>query len=269
MKTKRLPSNLFGPALFLLAAAALRAAALSSTAAVQTQPDPASPVISYLKAGTELTPSSDPAAVAPAGWVAIDLPGPFQGYIKNSDFTKGLDAKPGSTVYLAPKDGAGVLTVIGRGDRTEITGLFGSWTQVNLSKKLVGYVNLAPAASGGAPAAPAPVAESAPAPAPAPAPVPAAAGPGTAASSDGGAPLPGVFEGTFTSTHRWIGPKRPYPWQLDDAAGNRIAYLDVSKLQFTDQVDKYAGKSVSVFGSVQPVPGGSDIVIQAESLQLK
>ncbi|HEX3728339.1 MAG TPA: hypothetical protein VHV47_00935 [Opitutaceae bacterium] len=268
MKIKLLPSNLFGPALLLLAAAAVRAAPLSSTAAVQTQPDPASPVISYLKAGTDLTPSSDPSASAPPGWVAIDLPGPFQGYIKNNDFTKGLEAKPGSSVYLAPKDGSGVLTTTAAADKTEITGLFGSWTQVNLTKKLVGYVNLAPvAAPAGAPAAgsPAPIADAASAPAP----VPAAAGPGTAATAQGGAPLPGVFEGTFVSTHRWIGPKRPYPWQLDDAAGNRIAYLDVSRLQFTEQVDKYLGKSVAVFGSVQPVPGGQDIVIQAESLELK
>jgi hypothetical protein len=264
MKTQRLPSPLFASALLLLAAAGAHAAPLSATAAVQTRPDPDAPVISYLKAGTELTPSADPSAAAPPGWVAVDLAGPFQGYIKNGDFTKGLEAKPGSAVYLAPKDGAGVLATIGAGDKTEITGLFGGWTQVNLTKKLVGYVDLAPAPAA---AAPSPVSE--PAPAPPPAPVPAAAGPGTAAAAQGGAPLPGVFEGTFVSTHRWLGPQRPYPWQLDDAAGNRIAYLDVSRLQFTEQVDKYLGKSVAVFGSVQPVPGGQDIVIQAESLELK
>ena len=49
MKTKLLPAL----ALFLAGAAALVAAPLTATTAVHTKPDASSPVISYLKAGTE------------------------------------------------------------------------------------------------------------------------------------------------------------------------------------------------------------------------
>ncbi len=70
----------------------------------------------------------------------MDVAGPFAGYVKNKDLTKQLDVVPGSTVYLGPKDDAGVLCVFDKGDKAEITGLHGTWTQVRLDKTLVGYI---------------------------------------------------------------------------------------------------------------------------------
>src|ERR1700690_692918 len=91
--------------------AALQAATPSTATAVQTQPDPSSAVIMVLKAGSEQPAVSDKVGPAPAGWMAVDVPGPFEGYVKNKDLTKQLDVAPGSAVYLAPKDGAAELTM--------------------------------------------------------------------------------------------------------------------------------------------------------------
>jgi hypothetical protein len=273
VKTTALLSSPFGPCLLALALAAGSspglASPLTATAAVQTQPDPAAPIITYLKAGTEpAAPTGTDAPLAPPGWIAVALPGPFDGYVLNKDFTKGLEVKPGSPIYLAPKEGAGVLMVSAPGDKSEITGLFGKWTQVHLPKSLVGYIQTSPAA---APAAALPVDNLPAAAAPAPLPVAASTtAPGTAAPSSGDGPaLARTFEGRFVSTHHALVPRKPYDWQLVDESGTRLAYLDVSKLMFTDQVGKYTDRSVVVYGAVHPDANGEDIVVIVESLQLK
>jgi hypothetical protein len=81
--------------------------------------------------------------------------------------------------------------------------------------------------------------------------------------------LPRTFEGTFVSTHHAFSPRRPYDWQVNDASGQRYAYLDITHLLLTDQIENYAGHEVTVFGTARPVPGTKDLVIQIESLRLK
>ena len=177
-----------------------RAAPLSATAAVQTQPDPASPVIAYLKAGSEPVPAGEGSVAPPPGWMTVELPGPFEGYVMDKDFNKGLDVRPGSSIYLAPKPDAGVLAVAAAGDKIVITGLDGKWTQVRLEKKIVGYVNLAPIAS----APPALVTEAAPAPAAAPA-------AGTARRRRSDSTLPRSLEGKFVAASHHVFGAAPPP----------------------------------------------------------
>jgi hypothetical protein len=235
---------------------ACRAAPLTATAAVQTQPDPASPVVTYLKAGSEPVPAGEGAIPAP-GWMAVDLPGPFEAYVQEKDFTKGLDVKPGSSLYLAPKSDAGVLTTAEKGDKIEITGLDGKWTQVRLDKHLVGYINTAP---------PVPVDLAS---APAAAVSPAAPAVGQPAPTGEEAALPRILEGKFVSTHHFLSGHVPYDWAIVDDSGSRLAYLDLGKLLLTEQPATYAGKSVVVSGSLQDGPNGKDVVLTVESLQLK
>ena len=123
------------------------AAPLAVTTAVHTKPDATSPAISFLKAGTEPVPAPNAPSDLPAGWIAIELPGPFEAYVENKDLTKGLDVKPGVNIRVAPKSDAGVLAVAEKDDKVTITGLRGKWTQLSLEKKLLGYVNV----GGGAP----------------------------------------------------------------------------------------------------------------------
>jgi hypothetical protein len=279
MKTK-LPCSA-KPALIVLVAVALSviarvaAAPLPVTTAVHTKPDATSPAISFLKAGTEPTPAPNAPPGLPAGWIAIELPGPFEAYVENKDLTKGLDVKPGVSIRVAPKLDAGVLAVAEKDDKVTITGLRGKWTQISLEKPLLGYVNVGGAAANPPVTTPAPATPPAPMP---PSPVaPGAYGSTTAGQAapmvnlgdGGGSALPRQFAGRFVSTRRPFTPRRPYDYALNDEAGKRYAYLDISKLLLTEQIEKYVNHSVVVFGAAKNAPGGKDIVIMVETLQLK
>jgi hypothetical protein len=259
---------------FLASAVAALAVPLPATTAVHAKPDASSPAITFLKAGTEPAVVPESLATTPAGWLAVELPGPFEGYVANKDITKALDVHPGAPIRLAPKADAGVLTTMEDGDKTEITGLHGKWTQIRLEKKLHGYIYLG---TGTEPSAPAP-ATSGPAAPLSPAPfAPTAHGttaPGKPApivnlGESGGATLPRLFQGKFVSTRSPFKPRRPFDWALDDENGKRYAFLDISKLLLTEQIESYVGHVVVVYGAAKPTPGGKDIVIQVESLQLK
>ncbi len=252
----------------VLALGVCRGAPLTTATAVQSTPDASAPAIGYLPAGTE--PVS--AGPAPEGWMAVAMPGPFSGYVKMGDFTKQLDVVPGSSIYVKPDASAAVLTKAAKGDKLEITGLHGKWTQVSLNQPVIGYIHPGPAgaatmasadpmAPGPSPDAPIAVAT----PAPAAAPIPTT---GRAAESTGSASLVRMIEGKFVAAHKLFA-KRPYQWELSDSTGTRLAYLDVSKLLLTEQLDRYIDRQVSVTGAVEPVPKSEDVVVRVESLQLK
>jgi hypothetical protein len=255
-------TNLF--ALFLLSPALLVAAPLTETTAVYPKPDLNAPAIGYLKAGTEPTATADSLATAPAGWMAVELPGPFDAYVRNGDITKGLDVHVGSSIYIEPAADAAVLTTMERGDKAEITGLRGPWTQIHLEKKITGYLHLAPVAS----ASPAAGGDAVPPPAggnsenggigkPAP------------SVDQGSSALPRLFQGKLVSTRRPFAPRRPYDYQLNDDSGARFAYLDVSRLLQTEQIGKYADRTVVIYGTARNDPEAKGIVIAVESLELK
>jgi hypothetical protein len=87
---------------------------------------------------------------------------------------------------------------------------------------------------------------------------------------DGGsAALPRQFQGKFVSTRRPLAPKRPYDYQLNDDSGTRVGYIDVSKLLQTEQIDKYVGRTVVLYGTAKNDEVAKGVVIRAESLQLK
>lgn len=262
-------------ALFLAAAATATAAPLSATTAVHTQPNEASPTITVLKAGSEPVPALGAVADVPVDWMAVVLPGPFDGYVQNRDIMKSLDVRPGASIYLAPKADAIVLTTMDKSDKTTITGLHGKWTQISLQKPITGYVHIAGSSGYAAPTSTATSAATAPL---APAPVtPVAYGVTTAGRpapmvnlGDGGSStLPRLFQGKFVSTRNPFRPRRPFDWALNDDGGERYAYLDMSKLLLTEQLDKYIDHHVVVYGAAKAVTGGKDIVIEVESLQLK
>lgn len=278
MKTK------FALACALLAGVTLHASPLTETTAVHVRPAPSAPTITFLKAGTEPVIAHEATGITPAGWQAVELAGPFEVYVQNKDINKSLDVQPGTSFRLSPKSDATVISTMEPSDKTNITGLHGKWTQLTLEKKIVGYIRVA---GGFAPAAVGPVLTDVTRPgsrvapaasAPAPAPVqPAAYGVGTAGRpapmidlGDGGSgALPRLFQGKFVSSKRPFAPRRPYDWQLNDDAGVRYAYLDVSKLLLTEQIEKYLDHVVVVYGTPKPVPNSRDIVIQIETLQLK
>ncbi len=87
---------------------------------------------------------------------------------------------------------------------------------------------------------------------------------------DGGSTtLPRQFAGKFVSTRRPFAPRRPFDYALEDDAGKRYAYLDISKLLLTEQIEKYVDRHVVVFGTARNAPDAKDIVIAIETLQLR
>jgi len=264
----------------IVAVASLAAAPLTQTTAVHTRPDAGSPVIAYLKAGTEPTTVLEAVANTPAGWMAVELTGPFEAYLLNKDLTKSLDVVPGAQLLQAPNAGAALLTIAAKDDKVTITGLHGKWTQISLSRKLTAFIAINAMPGYLPPIATAPATRSAAAPPLPPSPAPAApiaygtGAPGRAAPmvnlGDGGAgSLPRQFVGRFVSTRRPFTPRRPFDWALNDDAGRRYAYLDVSKLLLTEQIEKYLDHGVVVYGAAKNAPDGKDLVIAVESLQLR
>jgi hypothetical protein len=254
---------------FALALGALHAAPLTTTTAVQTRPDATAPSIGYLKAGTEPVSAGD----APEGWVAVAMPGPFSGYVKMADFTKQLDVVPGSAIHLTPSADGPVIAQAAKGDHITITGLRGRWTQISLNQPIIGYIHPGPlpAASQASadPMAPGPAPDAPVAASAANAPLPSnSAGHPAAPENGGSASFIRIVEGKFVAAHKLFG-HRPYQWELVDATGTRLAYLDVSKLLLTEQMDKYIDHQVAVSGAIAPVAGSKDVVVAVESLQLK
>ena len=269
--------NLRLAALLLATATAGVAAQLTGTTAVHVQPDESSLTITYLKAGAEPVPAHDAFASTPAGWMAIELGGPFEGYVKNGDIMKSLDVKLGAPIYLTPKAGASEFTKLDPTDKSEITGLHGKFTQIRLQKKITGYIHIGNASGYLPPIATAPAATQAPALVDSAPVTPVAYGvtgaghpaPMLNLGDGGSSTLPRLFQGRFVSTRSVFKPRRPYDWALNDDGGTRYAFLDVSKLLLTEQIDKYVGHTVVVYGAAHSVPGRQDIVIEVESLQLK
>jgi hypothetical protein len=240
----------------LLLAAPLAAAPLMETTAIHAQPDAATPAIGYLKAGTEPTAVAN--TTAPQGWMAIELPGPHEAYASNNDFSKSLDIHPGAAIRLMPKADAPILTTMQEGDKTEITGLRSGWTQIKLSKTVIGYINVGGSSSAPRAAPPAPLAMATGLPAPL-----LSSGPASA--------LAHTYQGMLVETKRvmLIGPRRDYDYQLNNIDDKRIAFLDVSKVLVTEKMEQYVDRLVTVSGVLKQTPDGKSLVIEVESLETK
>ena len=249
------------------AVATLDAAPLTQTTAVFFKPDATTPAVTFLKAGSE--PALAPDSPAPAGWVAVTLAGPHKVFAANKDISKALTVHIGAPYRTEPKADAPIIALAAADDHAEISGLHGRWTEFNLPKTIIGYIQAsavppAPAAQPLTAMAAAPSVESAPA-------APAIVIPGKPAPmGDGGSSaLPRLFQGKLTSTYSAFRPRRPYDYQLTDNSGERYAYLDVSKLLATEQFNSYIDHTVVIYGTAKAVPGTKDMVILVESLQLR
>jgi hypothetical protein len=262
----------FTSALFaslVLGASTVSAAPLAETTPVYAKPDAASATIASLKAGSE--PSIAPGVTAPAGWSAVTLSGPHEVYAANKDVTKALEVRVGAPYFIDAKSDAPVLALAEKGDQTDIIDYRGKWTKFRLSRPVTGYIkstvkNAAVASSANV----APAVVNTPASANTVPSQPVTTIGKAAPVGDGGSSaLPRLFQGKFASTYNPLRPRRPYDFQLTDDSGSRYAYVDVSKLLATEQLNKYIDRTVVVYGTAQAVPGSKDMVVVAESLQLR
>ena len=87
---------------------------------------------------------------------------------------------------------------------------------------------------------------------------------------DGGSSaLPRSLQGTFVSSRSFFSGRQPFDFALNDDAGKRYAYLDITKLLLTEQIDKYIDHGVVVYGTAKNIPASKEIVIVVESMQLR
>jgi len=272
--------------LALLAASSLSAAPLSKTTAVHAQPNPSTPAIAVLNAGTEPVPATGLTVPVPPGWTAIELAGPHEVYVQGKDMMKSLDVKPGANFYTAPKADAPILTTMVKGDPAEISGIHGRWTQIRLQKKVIGYIGddsvnssiVSPVTSSrpaiSTAAAPAGVNAATTSASPvqiyagpaAPAPQQLAPTPSNTLNPAAAAALPRLFEGIFVPAKRFLAYK-PYEYQLNDRSGQRYAFLDCSRLPKTEPLDRYIDRTITVYGSARVIENTKDLVIEVDSIQ--
>ena len=263
-------------ALLSLVSAPLITQSASKATAVHTSPEVTAPIVRLIKSG-ETLPAVATSQSAPAGWTAVVLPGPHEVYVNNSNIGKDLDIKAGAPLHSDPKSDAAVLTTYKADDETEITGLRGRWTQLRLKRDVIAYIE------GGAPLPPvsrpanvvtAPVRDMPTVSQTMPQnerPVPTTGRQINRSEAERSslAALPRLFEGKLASTRVPLRPRRPYDFALEAEDGTRFAYLDLTKLLLTEQIENYLERTVVVYGVARPVPETKDIVISVESLQLR
>jgi hypothetical protein len=273
MKNNPLPA-LLATLLALAAFTRLCGDSLAASATVHVKPDVAAPVITTLAAGAE--PFMAVGVAAPAGWLAVALPGTHEVFLRNSDQLKDMSPKPGANYLLSNRPPATPVAIAEKGDFVELVDIVGSFTKYRLSKPLIGFIQTAAlnkvtpptAAVVTAPPPAAPVVVTATVLSVEPAVV---ASTPTTSPRDLAAPpageLPRLFQGTLVSTYSPLRPRRPYDYQLNDRNGERYAYLDLSRLPPSVTPDNLAGHTVVVYGVARAVAGVPEMVIAAESIQ--
>jgi hypothetical protein len=274
MKPKYYPlsSTLLG-----LILASTSTASLDQATPVHASASVEAAVIKVLPAGSP-RPAPAPDVTAPAGWQAVLLPPPHDVFVENRSITKDLSVSRGASLRLQPEADAITLDTAEEEDELEITGLRGRWTQLRLNRPVVGYITAAPAAPVVAPSpspAPSRIASTPVADSPAGRPAapaatrPSSSPPAAASVGPGLDAMPRTFEGTIVSTRAPLRPRRPFDYALEDRAGNRLAYLDFTRLMLTSPISDYVGRRVIVYGPARTSPEIQVLVIRVESLQLR
>jgi hypothetical protein len=82
--------------------------------------------------------------------------------------------------------------------------------------------------------------------------------------------MPRLFAGKLVLARRAIfNPNPIYDYQLIDSSGRRFAYVDTKRLLLTDKIENYVDRDLSITGTLRSTIDGKDLVIAAESMQLK
>lgn len=256
---------------------------------VHLQPSENAPVIARLAAGESpvFTDARPPltSAQREAGWRAVSIMRNFSGYAHRSDVTKDLSLRPGAGIYVSrERDESQLLTKVERNDVVEVTVISGQWATVSIRKPVVGFIRE-------------PVGEETPEPPPAvvameeplfiepeeiPVQTPPPPAPETEAPRRRPAPAPGpatsgtelredttlrIFEGVLASSRSFLRAPSPYPYQLLDRSGRRIAYLDLNRMLMTVPMEEAIGTNFLVFGKAEPIPNRRDFVIRVEHMR--
>ncbi len=268
----------------------LAAANTATAATVHLRPNPNSPVLGEMS--EEDLQFAAPAQAnlsaqqKEAGWQAISHLDDFRGFVRRTDLTKDLLVSPGAPVYFTANSGNdNILTHAAANDTFEVEALAENWVEVSFRKPVTGFVRPnAPSTANPAPAAPAPaIADSNSQIAPLDEPempvfediepaLQTTASRAQTVSDRNAIPRDGtmrLYEGRLRESRSFLFNKPPYPFQIVDSSGNRIAYVDLEKLLITTPLDRFIDRLFLVYGQAEPIEGRRDFVIRVEHLRLK
>lgn len=78
-----------------------------------------------------------------------------------------------------------------------------------------------------------------------------------------------LFAGTLVKTRGFLFTTPPAEFEIIDAEGYRLAFVDISKLVRTLDTERMIDRAVQVSGRAEPVRGGKDTLIIADTLVLR
>lgn len=205
------------------------------------------------------------------GWFWAEFRGRFTGYVALEDVGKGLRVLPGAVIRQEPDPSASVLTVVGENDSVEVLWAE-EWAQVEFEKAVPVYFQDT--------RAPLPLADSGTSPAAiedaAPSAVGSAESGGPAAETPGRddetgqneGPIHRYFEGVLQRASGGILSfgRAPYEYELVDSQGNRIAYLETSRLLTTRPLINFEEQDVILFGTPRRDDKGR-LVVEVRNLR--
>lgn len=271
--------------LFLLGLSA--SLSIAEERSVHLQPTTESPVIGAVAEDAFLIAPADPVDLSDRereeGWEAISFLDDFNGFVKRSNLSKDLEVTSGSRVYTAAaEDSDSVITRAGENDIFEVERLSGNWAEVSFRKPVTGFIladdgNPAPREAADEiddsealeevaaiddvelaeeEAQPEQHADERQRP----------ASRRSAVSSNG---MLRSFQGQLSEPRTFFGRKPPYPFQIVDSSGSRIAYVDLSKLLITTPMEHFLGRPYEFYGKAEPIEGRRDFVIRVERMYRK
>lgn len=220
------------------------------------------------------TPVLDEAKAA-LGWHFADFTGEVEGYVQDAKIGKDLLPVDNTLIHASPTAESSVLAVYQSGDDLEVldTGL---WWKIRFTGTFPVYFILdtpppLPAVTGTAEAvaAPAPVIDTTPA---GPAARPEWVSTVPLEEDTLSAPPPGVigqrYDGIFRRSKKRFGLLKPRsPYYLEDASGDRIAWLDVADIVLPGSIKEFIDKPVVIHGERTRVK--SDWMIHARNMRIK
>jgi hypothetical protein len=225
------------------------------------------------------TPVLDEAKAA-LGWHFASYSGEIEGYVPDAKIGKDMLPVDNTLLYSSPSTESTVLAVYKFGDNLEIldTGL---WWKVRFEGDFPVYfvldtppplpaVTATAASTPVAPATvPAPVIETAAVVTSSPVPIVTTL-PST--TLDDEAPVPGVigqsYHGTFKRSKKHLGLFKPKAaFYLEDASGDRIAWLAIEDIVVPGTINSYLDEQVVIHGERSRLK--SDWIIHARNMRLK
>lgn len=254
------------------------------TIPVFLKPDPASYRVTTLPTNDERL---DQAAAMPYStgqekvWKWLELHQTFIGHVRKTYVTKGLSVQVGAPVYFVPGEEDAFLTILEDGNRAEVIEVVGDWVKISIEASIPVYFETdTPASTVTAtpvfdPEIPSESAESNYEVEPAVAmDEPVLDDPVDLSPSNPypGEPIDRIMEGRLVAykpffSNPWKKPA--YKWEIINRGKKRMAFVDPSGLILDRPIESYAGKQVSLSGSIYQINNGRDLVIVPNQLTVQ